>query len=235
MQKLIDTIIKGFSISIKDIRLSDEKNLIVVVRFFNTREVRQKLAIEESRMISQNKGILYTERIEPFDVGYNSIGIELLPSSFVDVNMEFATEKLLPGDKIELYLYKKAKLLIEYIDNDWYVNDCNELVEGANLTTRVEHFEVLEDKIGIVLQNFSIKIEKNYISAFCEVLSNGEGPKCDFSIEVAVYDIDNQIVAFGSIHKNKDDFMGFEVFSFSNLSIDIPLNEISKIVFYPTK
>ena len=29
--------------------------------------------------------------------------------------------------------------------------------------------------------------------------------------------------------------MGFEVFSFSNLSIDIPLNEISKIVFYPTK
>lgn len=146
MQKLIDTIIKGFSISIKDIRLSDEKNLIVVVRFFNTREVRQKLAIEESRMISQNKGILYTERIEPFDVGYNSIGIELLPSSFVDVNMEFATEKLLPGDKIELYLYKKAKLLIEYIDNDWYVNDCNELVEGANLTTRVEHFEVLEDK-----------------------------------------------------------------------------------------
>ncbi len=75
MQKLIDTIIKGFSISIKDIRLSDEKNLIVVVRFFNTREVRQKLAIEESRMISQNKGILYTERIEPFDVGYNSIGI----------------------------------------------------------------------------------------------------------------------------------------------------------------
>ena len=54
MQKLIDTIIKGFSISIKDIRLSDEKNLIVVVRFFNTREVRQKLAIEESRMISQN-------------------------------------------------------------------------------------------------------------------------------------------------------------------------------------
>ena len=178
---------------------------------------------------------MYTERIEPFDIGYNSIGIELLPSSFVDVNMEFATEKLLPGDKIELCLYKKAKLLIEYIDNDWYVNDCNELVEGANLTTRVEHFEVLEDKIGIILQNFSIRIEDNSISAFCEVLSNGEGPKCDFSVEVAVYDKDNQIVAFGSMHKIKDDFMGFEVFSFFNLSIDIPLNEISKIVFYPTK
>ena len=235
MQKLIDTIIKGFSISIKNIKLSDEKNLIFVVRFFNTRDVCQKLAIEGSRMISRNTGVLYPERITPFEVGYNSSGIELLPNSFVDANIKFATEKLLSGDKIELCLYKKAKLLIEYTDGDWYVNDCNELVEGTNLITRIEHFEVLEDKIGIILQNFSIRIGDGYISAYCEVLSNGEGPKCDFSVEVAVYDKNNQIVAFGSIHKNKDDFMGFEVFSFSSLSVDIPLNEISKIVFYPTK
>ena len=106
-----------------------------------------------------------------------------------------------------------------------------------DLKSKIEHFEAIEEQFGIILQNFSIKVEdENSLKLFCEVLAlNGEIPENDFTINIAIYDSNNEIVYTDSESKYAEEFKGFEVLTFDYIKLDITIDEISKIRIYPTR
>ena len=71
---------------------------------------------------------------------------------------------------------------------------------------------------------------------FFEILAlNSEIPNNDFTINVAIYDNNNEIVYTDSESKCAEDFKGFEVLTFDRIKLDITVDEISKIRIYPTR
>lgn len=74
------------------------------------------------------------------------------------------------------------------------------------------------------------------MNVFCEILAlNGEMPENDFTINIAIYDNNNDIVYTDYESKYADDFKGFEVLTFDRIRLDITVDEISKIRIYPTR
>lgn len=43
------------------------------------------------------------------------------------------------------------------------------------------------------------------------------------------------MIGFSQIQRDKDDFLGFEVFSFTQIFLDEPASEIGRVLFYPIK
>lgn len=144
------------------------------------------------------------------------------------------------GDRIELEINKGkfASLKLTRESGQWTVSESvDRSTFNRDIKNKIEHFEALEEKFGIILQNFSVKVEdENTMKLFCEVLAlNGEIPKGDFTINVAIYDNNNDIVYTDSESRNDEDFKGFEVITFDYIKLDITVDEISKIRIYPTR
>jgi len=167
---------------------------------------------------------------------------EFIPdNSFVD--LRFLYEDITAaceGDRIEMEINKGkiASLRLVRERNQWMVVESIERSTfNRDLKNKIEHFETIEEQLGIILQNFSVKVEdENSMKIFCEVLAlNGELPKEDFTINVAIYDNNNDIVYTDSESKYADDFKGFEVLTFDHIRLDISIDEISKIRIYPTR
>ena len=194
----------------------------------------------------------FTDYKKKIDVRMNYISItrglkkcwnqEFIPdNSFAD--LKFSYEEIITahdGDRIEMEINdgKFASLRLIREKGNWMVVESIERsTYNRELKNRIEHFEAIDEQFGITLQNFSLKVEdENSLNLFCEVLAlNGEVPQKGFNVEVAIYDSDNSIIYQTSISKYDGDFKGFEVFNFGNIRLDIPVDEISKIRFYPTR
>lgn len=167
---------------------------------------------------------------------------EFIPdNSFVDVNVDFEDITCAcNGDRIELEINegKFASLRLVREKGQWtIVESIERSTYNRELKSKIEHFEAIEEQFGIILQNFSVKVEdENTIKMFCEVFAlNGELPKEDFTINVAIYDNNNDIVFTDSETKYAEDFKGFEVLTFAYIKLDITVDEISKIRIYPTR
>ena len=194
----------------------------------------------------------FTDHKKKIDIGMNYISIkhglkkswaqEFIPdNSFVDLTFRYDDiTAAYEGDRIEMEINngKFASLrLIRERDNWMVVESIERSTYNRELKNKIEHFEAIDEQFGITLQNFSVKVEDdNSLNLFCEVLAlNGEVPEEGFNVEVAIYDSDNSIIYQTSISKYDGDFKGFEVFHFGAISLDIPVNEISKIRIYPTR
>lgn len=214
----------------------ENKNNIILRIINNGKDI--KTSVCGSRYISTKKGILLLERCYPFDMNYSD-GIIILENSFLDTELDFQLENgnISNGDRLELKISNIADLMLLRQNNSWFVlEEHSKEKTKIELDSKIEHYEAVEEKIGISLQNFSVNIiNNNTIRLFCEVFSDTKGPKCSFAVEVAIYDKNSKIVSFSNIKKIKEDFLGFEVFSFSNMSLPISIYEIGKIIFYPTK
>ena len=167
---------------------------------------------------------------------------EFIPdNSFVDLNVGFDDiTGAFNGDRIELIVNdgKFATLRLIRERDQWTIIESIERnTYNRNLKSKIEHFEAIEEQFGIILQNFSVKVEdENSLKLFCEVLAlNGEIPKNDFTINIAVYDDSNDIVYTDSESKYAEEFKGFEVLTFDYIKLDITVDEISKIRIYPTR
>ena len=162
-------------------------------------------------------------------------------NSFVDVDVSFADiRKAKDGDRIEMLVNegKFASLRLLRERGQWIIVESTERsTYNRELKSKIEHFESIEEQFGITLQNFSVKVEdENSLKLFCEVLaSNGEIPENDFTINIAIYDNNNDIVYTNSESKYAEEFKGFEVLTFDNIKLDITVDEISKIRIYPTR
>lgn len=165
------------------------------------------------------------------------------PQEFIPDNtffdFEFSYEEItqaLDGDRIELEINegKFASLrLIRQRGQWWIVESKERSICKRNLKSKIEHFEAIEEQFGITLQNFSVKVEdENSLDLFCEVLAlDGRVENSSFTIEAAIYDSDNDIVYHTSLSSSQ--FKGFEVYHFGTISLDITVDEISKIRIYP--
>ena len=167
---------------------------------------------------------------------------EFIPdNSFVD--LEFLYNDITAacdGDRIEMEINKGqfASLRLIRERGNWMVVESTERsTYNRELKSKIEHFESIEEQFGITLQNFSVKVEdENSLKVFCEVLAlNGEIPKNDFTINIAIYDNNNDIVYTDSETKYAEEFKGFEVLTFDYIKLDITVDEISKIRIYPTR
>lgn len=162
-------------------------------------------------------------------------------NSFVDLDIGFEDiTGAFDGDRIEFLVNdgKFASLRLIREKNQWMIVESVERnTVNRELKSKIEHFEAIEEQFGITLQNFSIKVEdENSLKLFCEVLAlNGEFPENDFTINIAIYDTNNDIVYTDSESKYADDFKGFEVLTFDYIKLDITVDEISKIRIYPTR
>lgn len=167
---------------------------------------------------------------------------EFIPdNSFVDLNvgLEDITGAC-NGDQMELIVNdgKFATLRLLRERGQWTIVESIERnTYNRDLKGKIEHFEAIEEQFGITLQNFSIKVEdENSLKLFCEVLAlNGEIPDNDFTINIAIYDSNNEIVYTDSESKYAEEFKGFEVLTFDYIKLDITIDEISKIRIYPTR
>lgn len=167
------------------------------------------------------------------------------PQEFIPDNtffdFEFSYEEIThscDGDRIELEINegKFATLRLIRERGQWWIVESKERsTYKRNLKNKIEHFEAIEEQFGITLQNFSVKVEdENSLDLYCEVLAlNGKVEKSDFTIEVAIYDSDNDIVYHTSL--SSSDFTGFEIYHFGKIYLDITVDEISKIRIYPIR
>ena len=238
MELLKDKLFNGISLDIiNDGYIKSKSYYSIIVRVTNHSDHKKKVQLK-ARYISIEEGLLNT---------YGSIdilggsGTFLRPQSFVNVAMDFEKLKRLHNqDRIEFDINEGsiASLLLIREREQWWIEESKERsTYNKNLKSKIEHFEAIEEKFGIILQNFSVKVDdENSLKLFCEILAlNGEIPKNDFTINIAIYDNNNEIVYTDSKTKYAEEFKGFEVLTFNYIKLDITVDEISKIRIYPTR
>lgn len=237
MELLKDKMFNGISFEIlNDGYLKSNNYYSIIIKATNHNDKKKKVQLE-ARYISVEEGLLDT---------YGSIdmlgeGRFLQPNSFVKVAMDFNNlTRLHDQDRMELVINEGAiaSLLLVRENGQWYIKEKKEMfVLNNDLKKKIEHFEAIEEQFGITLQNFSVKVEdENTLKLFCEVLAlNGELPEENFTINVAIYDINNDIIYTDNESKYAEEFKGFEVLTFDYIKLDITVDEISKIRIYPTR
>ena len=106
-----------------------------------------------------------------------------------------------------------------------------------NIKKLIQQFEVIENRLGISLQEFNVKV-KNYteIELSCKIqdISRKVHVKY-FSIEVGIYDKKNKIVYYTNIRKDKTYLLNSENINIDSIYLPIPVTSIGKIIIYPTK
>lgn len=194
----------------------------------------------------------FTDHKKKIDVRMNYISIkyglkkswaqEFIPNnSFSDLRFLYDDiTAAYDGDRIEMEINdgKFASLrLIREKDNWMVVESIERSTYNKELKSKIEHFESIDEQFGIILQNFSVKVEdENSLKVFCEVLAlNGEIPDNDFTINIAIYDNNNDIVYTDYESRYAEEFKGFEVLTFDSIRLEITVDEISKIRIYPTR
>lgn len=239
MELLKGTDLNGVFMEILNAYSDDDDNFTVTIRISNKRSKSLKFKLD-AKYISVDYGVKTCEDKEPSDIKSYGDGLILLPNSFADVKVMFEDIiDAIKGDRMIIDIEKYANLIILLGEQDeWFVVEKSIFDDySKNLKTHVEHFEVIENKFGIRLQNFSIRyVNDHTIKVFCEVWSlEGKRTKDSFTIEVAIYDEEDNIIDQCAISKYNGEFTGFEVFNFGERSLDISLTEIGKIRFYPTE
>lgn len=240
MELLKNYIKEGFSFEILGEEIDNPgrkySRLFITLRLTNTSNKKKKINFD-AKYLSSKTGMHILDQVLPPIRARN--GDCFMPAnSFVDEKLFFYDLKdVNNGDRIEFEVFNIVSLLLVREQGQWYIADKSERSTSHEIKKRIEHFEMIEENFGISLQNFSVKIINAYtIKLFCEVVAiDKEISKHSFNIEVAVYDTENNILGLSIIRKYDGDFEGFEVFSFNEISLNIPVEEIGKIRFYPTR
>lgn len=221
-------------------------NIGVKFKITNLSGEDQKVYLKDTRFNSTLKGI----------VGIGSPDIHLDFQYFTISAYSFVTEliyfrdvdKVVEGDVIELVINNCWEIKLRYTKLDaaykWLVmesvnNNPMELRHNSdvekNLIDSIEHFEAMEEKLGVTLQNFSVcVIGKSHLDLFYEMLITGEGvsARC-FALQVVIYDKLGKIRYTTEENVFSDSFLGFKVMSHPDICLDMPLTDIGKIRIVP--
>lgn len=160
MELLKDKLFNGISLDIiNDGYIKSKSYYSIIVRVTNHSDHKKKVQLK-ARYISIEEGLLNT---------YGSIdilggsGTFLRPQSFVNVAMDFEKLKRLHNqDRIELDINEgsiASLLLIREREQWWIVESKERSTYNKNLKSKIEHFEAIEENFGIILQNFSVKVD----------------------------------------------------------------------------
>lgn len=104
------------------------------------------------------------------------------------------------------------------------------------LLKRIERLETFEERLGISLQNISIRIDDTYsFKIYCEIHPiNGTTIDEPFTIECVLYDNGGLIIDKGDSFVSSDDFFGFQLIEIIFIG-QSKAEQISKIRIYPQK
>ena len=105
-----------------------------------------------------------------------------------------------------------------------------------NLLNCIERFDIFEERLGVSIQNISVKIDGS-LKIFGEFHStSGTSIKKDIDIECVLYDKDGLVISKRSKHIDSNEFFGFEVFEIETYLTNMDsFNEINKIRLYPIR
>lgn len=236
MELLKDKLFNGISLEIiRDGYIKSDSYYSIIIKVTNHNDKKKKVQLN-ARYISIEDGLLDTYG----GIDMLGSGRFLQPQSFVNVAMDYKELKSLHDqDRIELDINEgtiASLLLIRLYDQWWIAESKERSTYNRNLKSKIEHFEAIDEQFGIALQNFSVKVEdENTLKVFCELLAlNGVIPENDFSINIAIYDSNNDIIYTSLERIYADEFKGFQVLTFDHIKLDITVDEISKIRIYPT-
>lgn len=143
------------------------------------------------------------------------------------------------GDRMEFEINGKTKLLLIRNKGEWFVLDKQtkalDFLNYQELESKIEHFETIEDRMGITIQNFSLRYSNDrtlYID-FEIIATNTNYYKKAFCIYTIIYDRDNNIVSMVHDFTGNDGFKGYGKFSGVFHNFDLPISEIGLIRIYP--
>ncbi|MEN6593159.1 MAG: hypothetical protein ABFC12_07955 [Methanobacterium sp.] len=97
----------------------------------------------------------------------------------------------------------------------------------------IERLELIEEKVGVRLDNLSVRIDNNFkgLKILGEIFSNGESLEQDISLISNLYNRDGDLIETKSRGFTKDKFLGYDTFEFFFYKEDIAL-ETNKIRIY---
>ncbi len=261
MNKQIVLDLKGLNLELLQANMDKEdfphEYFTAFLRIKNTSGTRKKLAIDMdgTRYISAKNGIDYAYKILPYQFSL-STGDFLPQNSYLDIKIKYKDiQGANNGDRMEIKLKDFAILPLVLLDNQWYwhtdvieyiggefvlrppISRAEKIMQKKKLKNKIEHFESIDEKFGLTLQNFSFEIiDWNNIKMFCEVIAlTDEILEEGFTMNIAIYDNNNDIVYTDSKSVYAEDFKGFDILTFDYIKLDIDIDEISKIRIYPTR
>jgi hypothetical protein len=256
MTEEINEELSGLSIKIEkyeDSSMSNGENAFIIYLIVDNK-------ISNRRKINLLKATYVTHKREQLEqdiwlTGYITGEDTLKPNSFKKAGLVFYKSKLksisendiiyitieLPQEGTELSISFKMS------ENKWQMTQ----VENTELEIKlrpkqlekillkkIERLEAFEGRLGVSIQNLSLKLEESYVWArlYCE-LHTINGTKLNESIylECALYGNDGSILGKQSVFINEDDFFGFELVEIAftgNIEI---AGQVSKIRIYPKK
>jgi hypothetical protein len=229
-----------------------EDAFIIYLKLDNQTSQTKKINLLKATYVTKNR-----EQLEQ-DIWLSGYLVEegnLKPNSFKKAGLVFYKSKLkkisendllyisieLPKDGAEL------TLCFQYNGNAWLIIDKEQREIEIKLTPKqfekrlmkkIERLEAFEERLGVSLQNISLKINDNFIWAtiYCEVHStSGTTLKESLNIECVMYDNDGLIIDRESAYVGSDDFFGFGIIELTFSGNISEAEQISKIRIYPKK
>ena len=101
------------------------------------------------------------------------------------------------------------------------------------LMDSIERLTVMENKLGLDIQNLSINIDGNYIEILGDLFIEDFQDYRRISLNATFYDGENKILQTQSTSFYKEDFLGFETFEISWYGEE-KIGEIEKIRLFPS-
>ena len=220
------------------INITNENTEYIIINIHNKSKTNISTTLNGSRYISVRNGILGLYSTEPSEFCYSS-GVRIKSGASVNIKMFFPNlDNYIDGDRIELKVKDFVNCILIREKGEWFFfKNISNLHIEENIKKLIQQFEVIENRLGISLQEFNVKV-KNYteIELSCKIqdISRKVHVKY-FSIEVGIYDKKNKIVYYTNIRKDKTYLLNSENINIDSIYLPIPVTSIGKIIIYPTK
>lgn len=181
----------------------------------------------------------YKDSDNMVSVLYSTFKISPVSPGMIKIRFDEITN-IYDGDRMEFEINERTKMLLVRKGGEWFVN-AKQIQSPLGfslhpeLESRIEHFESIEGRMGIAIQNFSIKNcndETLYID-FEILAANDDYYKKPFFIYAIIYDRNNNIVRMERDFTGNDGFKGYGKFSAIFRNFAFPISEIGLIRIYP--
>lgn len=229
-----------------------EDAIIVYLKLDNKTTKTKKINLLKATYVTKKR-----EQLEQ-DIwlsGYMTGEDNLKPNSYKKAGLVFYKSKLKRISENDL-LYISIELPKEGTEvtlcfqnngNNWSIIDKEQTEIEIKLTPkqlekslikRIERLEAFEERLGVSIQNISLKIKDGYIWAtlYCELHSaNGTTLEESVNIECVLYDNEGSIIDKQSTYIDADEFFGFELIELTFTGDISKADQVSKIRIYPKK
>lgn len=213
----------------------------------------------KSRKINLSKTTYVTSQREQLEQdiwisGYITGEATLKPNSFKKAGLVFYKSKLKKiSDSDVIYISLSLEqegfglnFSFQKTGNNWLLTNKERIDSEIKLTPTqlvkklqncIERFEIFEERLGVSIQNVSIKIENydNSYTLLCELISvNGTTIKDYLRIECVLYNNAGLVIDKNERNFTPDNFFAFKVIEMPLCKKEIA-EQVSKIRLYPVK